>query len=908
MSEEGDTYEDINTINKRKTRSQEGEILGGLEGTEKSRKRKTSTVDKSRFETRPEPPDKKIVIDITPVGPLGPPSSLPPPLLPTPLLEFREPENIPSASSSESSEDTYDSVGPVEDLGKVEISKQKRQEREVSILEELAQAMATAGINGEEEDRMLSGNLPGTLPMDLQNWTMDLNHTYQIPPEIMNNAEKRKQLEELLGPDYAAKMNSDWVARMEIDKKAQIDAAKATAEQALKSYKDLVQTTSQEVIEILDEATGLPQREIGPETGAISKRSRMGEPQSGPSILKNGPSLADGFRKQPPPWRFQFKDTPDTPGFSRFRREAGSRARSEESERSSASGFRSSASSLGGAGQEGLHNLMSHMTKPISVLLDVNQRNNPEAIERSNQHLNKIRPSAVQIALKSEQIIREQSTKLDVLMQQMNMLSDEFGKLKFESQVSRHAITDKIGKLRANPDYTYPGENNRCSDENWVKAVKSMEANFKNLEKTLSFNDNVYNFALQLSSYSNIIAANYGLSKEQQKKLVLTFIPTMSALYNDLSMTSSLEKMFDQISTNCDLLCTKPEMEAKINNWQLDCSSWKGITHSVLHLKDLFILYENRPVNQINIRDLYEKVFTRIRKEKLTIAVGKKVDEARILMANCTDMVDFHDLIVSSLKDMIYTYKRPQLPQQHHNGPKVNEITMQKQQQLALTYEKGMDSVRHSPPPQSQPQSEKKSKNKKGKAVVNAVDTEPIKPAPKAQGQKEQKKKGFFVKQWPDQKNYLNKSGNNLTRDCNEHFKGHCHKCGHSSHESTTCRIYPEKDAVLTLCSTCLCGFHTVCKNWKYVGKPDRPRNRNTNNTDDKNQKAQVNLLQNKLEDVESMIRIWARGGAGHEMGSYYPYPPPPPDLPANFKRRHELPSSAALPIIDIGGENENSN
>jgi hypothetical protein len=116
-------------------------------------------------------------------------------------LEFREPETIPSASSSESSEDTYDSVGQVEDLGKVQVPKQKGQERELSILEELAQAMATGGVNGEEEDRMLSGNLPGTLPMDLQNWTMDLNHTYQIPPEILNNAEKRKQLEELLGPD-----------------------------------------------------------------------------------------------------------------------------------------------------------------------------------------------------------------------------------------------------------------------------------------------------------------------------------------------------------------------------------------------------------------------------------------------------------------------------------------------------------------------------------------------------------------------------------------------------------------------------------------------------------------------------------------------------------------------------------
>ena len=127
-------------------------------------------------------------------------------------MEFREPETIPSASSSESSEDTYDSVGRVEDLGKVEEPKQKGQERELSILEEIALAMATANV--EEEDRMLSGNIPGTLPMDLNSWSMDLNHTYQIPPEILNNAEKRKQLEELLGPEGTARLSSDWVARM----------------------------------------------------------------------------------------------------------------------------------------------------------------------------------------------------------------------------------------------------------------------------------------------------------------------------------------------------------------------------------------------------------------------------------------------------------------------------------------------------------------------------------------------------------------------------------------------------------------------------------------------------------------------------------------------------------------------
>jgi hypothetical protein len=50
------------------------------------------------------------------------------------------------------------------------------------------------------------------------------------------------------------------------------------------------------------------------------------------------------------------------------------------------------------------------------------------------------------------------------------------------------------------------------------------------------------------------------------------------------------------------------------------------------------------------------------------------------------------------------------------------------------------------------------------------------------------------------------------------HFKHHCVKCGMSNQNAAQCRIYLQKN-VLTLCSTCRAGFHTVCKNHRYLNQ-----------------------------------------------------------------------------------------
>ena len=54
--------------------------------------------------------------------------------------------------------------------------------------------------------------------------------------------------------------------------------------------------------------------------------------------------------------------------------------------------------------------------------------------------------------------------------------------------------------------------------------------------------------------------------------------------------------------------------------------------------------------------------------------------------------------------------------------------------------------------------------------------------------------------------------GNKITPEFEAYMSGHCWKCGHSSHTFDKCRIYPEKQTVITLCCVCCQGLHEVCR------------------------------------------------------------------------------------------------
>jgi len=69
-----------------------------------------------------------------------------------------------------------------------------------------------------------------------------------------------------------------------------------------------------------------------------------------------------------------------------------------------------------------------------------------------------------------------------------------------------------------------------------------------------------------------------------------------------------------------------------------------------------------------------------------------------------------------------------------------------------------------------------------------------------------------FVQPWPANCSYLSKNGNMLKPEFESHFRGHCHKCGHSSHRALKCKTYPETTTILTLCERCRQGLHEVCR------------------------------------------------------------------------------------------------
>ncbi len=72
--------------------------------------------------------------------------------------------------------------------------------------------------------------------------------------------------------------------------------------------------------------------------------------------------------------------------------------------------------------------------------------------------------------------------------------------------------------------------------------------------------------------------------------------------------------------------------------------------------------------------------------------------------------------------------------------------------------------------------------------------------------------KPSFVKPWPENIAYVGKNGNNLTKEFEQWFKNHCHRCSHSSHLAEKCRTYTDKSTILTLCKRCRQGLHDNCK------------------------------------------------------------------------------------------------
>jgi hypothetical protein len=81
------------------------------------------------------------------------------------------------------------------------------------------------------------------------------------------------------------------------------------------------------------------------------------------------------------------------------------------------------------------------------------------------------------------------------------------------------------------------------------------------------------------------------------------------------------------------------------------------------------------------------------------------------------------------------------------------------------------------------------------------------------------------------------------------YFQDFCNKCGHSSHQTEQCRLYPEEEAVFTLCQTCLQGLHETCRSKRKDLVKARKQTAALQNPNQFTQKQLVTMYGNMFEN-----------------------------------------------------------
>jgi hypothetical protein len=555
---------------------------------------------------------------------------------------------------------------------------------------------------------------------------------------------------------------------------------------------------------------------------------------------------------------------------------------------------RSEASKDGDGGYPtGLHNMFKHVVKPIGQLMDPLLRDDAEVRARSVKHLDKITPGAVTRALREEEVLIRQDRKMKDLIEVVVDMAKDMVKLKAESTTKARAAIEKSGQLY--PSEGHPSEYNRCPDDVWVKAVSALQASVKVIERSVLFRERPYDYLLEVCGYSNSIATSYGLSKLQHKSLIMSAVPATSVLSKELKLLTSLDHIFALASVNASTIHTKAELDAKLEAWRLNFTSLPALIESIGNLKTLIADAEEFQYGSGDQQRLYGLMIRRVKREKLPVQVDQNLEEARMRIENETDPIVLHEIFLAAIKCIVSIKGKPQMQTVHQThlaeNPQGNNLGHPQMQQTG-----GQQSTGAVPK-----QKQKQNNNNNGKN--NKQD----KPTNSGQGQGQNNKKGngngngsgngnqnsgnqrdrsksrtrnSMAGRWPENVPYHSKNGNKLSRDCEQHFSGHCFRCGHSSHKGGDCRIYPERTAVLTLCVTCRQGFHDVCKSYRYAKKEV--------SKDD----ARLMKIENILEGLSNKEPVTIQYPEVRYASPYpaYPpfYPPPHPYPPAQLQHAEE--------------------
>ena len=319
-------------------------------------------------------------------------------------------------------------------------------------------------------------------------------------------------------------------------------------------------------------------------------------------------------------------------------------------------------------GDYGMSRMLTHVVKPISVLLDPEKRESQVELSRGIQHLGKLTPAYVTQSFGAEPSIRNMETSIQEL--QRSVLALMRAKSLTQDAFSR-TLTDKSGRIRPNPLESYPRFN--AEAEVWQRAVSGMNIKIKVIERSLTFLATPNEFFLEVCSTSNSVAAAYGLSQEQQKLLILSYIPKTSTLFKELDLLDTLTQFFDLASISSGTILTKAEIDQRIEKWRLDLTSPEGLTESLRNLKALLMDLDGRGGNQIDQRVLYSDIIRRLKRDpSLNVTILKQLDTCLFQVEQERDPIRLHQIVLMPLKELVTYNKKSQnnqnnVPHPHHS-------------------------------------------------------------------------------------------------------------------------------------------------------------------------------------------------------------------------------------------------
>jgi hypothetical protein len=370
--------------------------------------------------------------------------------------------------------------------------------------------------------------------------------------------------------------------------------------------------------------------------------------------------------------------------------------------------------------------------------------------------------------------------------------------------------------------------------------------------KGLTIAKDSYSYILEVALASNVISNQYILSESQQFSLLLDSLPANSAEFSVLNCCGNLEDLFETISTFAPSIPTQRELENKIVSWKLD---YRSVAHLNKSLSDLISWVEDVSDSELRTIDIYHHVIGRILQEKLNSRILHNLQEIRLKITEQDRIADLVQMLLCPLKQLIpkneHVTKNFQKTEYISSNNTSNDIVSSPRAIAYMQDPNTLMQVSYYPPGYIPPSvntvntqekkvgkyAERNRKRRERKALerqVNAVTQQrtgqtqqTMSSVPKTTVAIPEKPNDLpklkkFVDPWPENKPYLNKSGNALSAEFEKPFEAFCYKCGHFSHKGQDCRIYPDSTAVLTLCSKCRQGLHDECKSRrKFFPKPN---------------------------------------------------------------------------------------